>query len=554
MKREFAFEDALHMLEVLWSSLPPNPPSEELLLKDKEFCPDADELDINETPISPLMKTPRENAYTKLCAIRRQSSSYSLSSNSKNKVPYRRMNFSLDENISMNTTVFPSLKVSKEYQSLDESQINFIDSYQNNDTHHETSPTQNNMENIKSFINKENNHIKHNESVNESKINKLKSVEMSNSIVKNHSNFDPKNQTEITTRKLVKKFSEFNNFTSRPTKIVENTNGHDMEEDKNSNELEKGDEVANFTNPFFSQSLDSISKPLTSTNSSSTSNISEKSPSENYENCHEDITDNNKGTVVENEIVNKNNSGIVTDRKFDDVFIWENPLHFKGFDPKTDKEEIQKSFDNAFTNDKNYENTRKETKNISQNECSDNSNQEKNTIETQNVNRKTLSKDASKSNSKFFSNMSQELENARKNCEILLANKKCTNFQSIATTITNFQKKCDFQGNSSIIQSNNIFSVSNSCEEISESNTNKPVPVVLPSRDFFGGGNPFLIFLCLTLLMQHRDVIMRNRMDYNELAMYFDKMVRKHNVHRVLHQARRMYSCYLKDQKINVDM
>lgn len=67
----------------------------------------------------------------------------------------------------------------------------------------------------------------------------------------------------------------------------------------------------------------------------------------------------------------------------------------------------------------------------------------------------------------------------------------------------------------------------------------------LPPPYELGGGNPFMLFLCLTLLLQHRDVIMKSRMDYNELAMHFDKMVRKHNVHRVLHQARAMFREYL---------
>lgn len=59
-------------------------------------------------------------------------------------------------------------------------------------------------------------------------------------------------------------------------------------------------------------------------------------------------------------------------------------------------------------------------------------------------------------------------------------------------------------------------------------------------------GNPFLMFLCLTLLIQHRDYIMKTGMDYNEMAMHFDKMVRKHNVTRVLSQARRLYQDYLR--------
>lgn len=71
-------------------------------------------------------------------------------------------------------------------------------------------------------------------------------------------------------------------------------------------------------------------------------------------------------------------------------------------------------------------------------------------------------------------------------------------------------------------------------------------PPKMPSPETLGGGNPFLMFLSLTLLLQHRDHILKNRMDYNETAMYFDKMIRKHNVGRVLGHARQMYSNYLK--------
>lgn len=86
-------------------------------------------------------------------------------------------------------------------------------------------------------------------------------------------------------------------------------------------------------------------------------------------------------------------------------------------------------------------------------------------------------------------------------------------------------------------------------EEASEAESNVVLqkgPNSLPSSSEFGGGNPFLMFLCLTLLLQHRNYVMKNNMEYNEIAMHFDKMVRKHNVVRVLNQARRMYADYLK--------
>ncbi|XP_014256585.1 TBC1 domain family member 25 isoform X2 [Cimex lectularius] len=68
----------------------------------------------------------------------------------------------------------------------------------------------------------------------------------------------------------------------------------------------------------------------------------------------------------------------------------------------------------------------------------------------------------------------------------------------------------------------------------------------LPSPREFGDGNPFLMFLCITVLTQHREPIMHQGMDYNEMAMHFDRMVRKHDVTKVLNQARLMYESYLK--------
>ena len=95
-----------------------------------------------------------------------------------------------------------------------------------------------------------------------------------------------------------------------------------------------------------------------------------------------------------------------------------------------------------------------------------------------------------------------------------------------------------------------------SCEEVLDDAGNPSIEFVnveqklapLPPPQEFGHGNPFLMFLCFSLFSQHRDHIIHNRMDYNDLAMHFDKMVRRHNVNRVLHQAQSMYASYLKQQ------
>ncbi len=95
--------------------------------------------------------------------------------------------------------------------------------------------------------------------------------------------------------------------------------------------------------------------------------------------------------------------------------------------------------------------------------------------------------------------------------------------------------------------------VLNSCEEATEHpsidfiKVQEKLPKLPPPHEF-GDGNPFLMFLCLTLLVQERDHIVQNGMDYNELAMHFDKMVRQHNVHKVLHQAQSLYAVYLRAQ------
>ena len=69
----------------------------------------------------------------------------------------------------------------------------------------------------------------------------------------------------------------------------------------------------------------------------------------------------------------------------------------------------------------------------------------------------------------------------------------------------------------------------------------------LPEPTVFGDGNPFLIFLCISCLLQHRSQIMSQGYDYQEIAMYFDRMVRKHDVDQTLAIARRLFAEYLND-------
>jgi len=69
----------------------------------------------------------------------------------------------------------------------------------------------------------------------------------------------------------------------------------------------------------------------------------------------------------------------------------------------------------------------------------------------------------------------------------------------------------------------------------------------LPPPSELGCGNPFLMFLCLSTLILQRDHVMTSLHDYNDIAMYYDKMVRQHRVEHVVHYARQLYATYLRE-------
>lgn len=108
--------------------------------------------------------------------------------------------------------------------------------------------------------------------------------------------------------------------------------------------------------------------------------------------------------------------------------------------------------------------------------------------------------------------------------------------------------KSSFESDSSTTSGADSIHSSDSTQQIREVahviNSRQP-RVGLPPPNEFGGGNPFLMFLCISVLCQHSEHIMTHQMDYNEMAIYFDKMIRKHNVHRVLNEARKRYESYL---------
>lgn len=226
---------------------------------------------------------------------------------------------------------------------------------------------------------------------------------------------------------------------------------------------------------------------------------------------------------------------ISTSSANNDVFIWENPLHQFSASPQTIEVEIETIKLKSLTTpdeqcDLDYDGEIIEENNLGKKSVTPIRLLRKNGESGNNSNRNSILNDIDSDNSDSWNETNKVL--SHENTIVAAA------IQQIPLVPLTFNP------------------MTNSCEEASEAQNianelNNRASGILPSPHDFGCGNPFLMFLCLTLLLQHRDFVMKSGMDYNEMAMHFDKMVRKHNVTRVLNQARRMYAEYLKSQKNN---
>ena len=95
---------------------------------------------------------------------------------------------------------------------------------------------------------------------------------------------------------------------------------------------------------------------------------------------------------------------------------------------------------------------------------------------------------------------------------------------------------------------NNLSTKSSSCSSlviISSDSSGYGKSISLPTPNDLGADDAFMLFLCLTMLLQHRDEIISKGMDANDIQMFFDGMVRKHNVHSVLDLTRHLFHSYL---------
>ncbi|KAI8428058.1 hypothetical protein MSG28_002346 [Choristoneura fumiferana] len=629
MKREFAFEDALRMLEVLWASLPHKTPHSELSLQEREFDSSL-EADEDPPPLSPLIKAPRENAYTKVCAIRRQSSSFSLANVKPPKLATcKQMNHSLDESATRVSVNNSSLKHAKEFQSLDDAALQTIKSKADKRDNNVEAVTEKTLgkdlklhvrQNMKSLPenDKQDNFSNTEILLNGKSHSDTKDTTLGGQIrllrdkISVHNNkFDASNDTDSHNRpkvKMIKNLNEFLNFATgskgdpvrreklqRAHSAIEHTKEYpkitltkmSMDEsdlgkqnvrDALLNKINKN--IYNDTNegssPDDSQEYYPMTTSMTRELRLELEHLDRQvfgpsyraladSPSDSTSAGERAVRDRHPDTLPNHTLGTRPDATEAPEttkrsplldtiksnaRSAEDIYLWENPLHRNtpttrttASCPQTPDEQAELELDDSgeifethsgktsVTPIRLVRSARREPRprapppEPARARDSDSDSSERDAPPAPDRPDAAVSR-----SNKFFSNMSQELENAKKNCESLL-NAKPSNLNSVASTINNFQKKYESLkppagrgGGAGAAQG----------------------PGGLPAPASFGGGNPFLMFLCLTVLLQHRDYVMRNRMDYNELAMHFDKMVRKHDVNRVLAQARHMYALYLK--------
>lgn len=640
MKREFAFDDSLRMLEVLWSSLEPEPPINELQLFEKEFAPPPKEDGTSTKPISGtvIMRKPRENAYTTLCALRRQSSSHSSLATSPNTLNStdsimskaldgtKRLNQSLDED-KVRDKIRTTRSITKNYQSLDEiklrnlkhrailngsaddRQLNGVD-YAAARTNGESS-TLNDATNgaAKNQSNKTNALIRkksdgHFKGLKERLIASKQEMIASFDNIElhpfqegsNETSTEPPNDTSPSGKsgKIVKNFNEFLNLASKGATLSLNRSNSvsDTKVKKSDLRLTKSihqhldrdniqcasidsdkiqvDEISTsndgsspedsqeyfpmttsitrelrlefdnlnrqvFGNHFMSRSHSQANRLDGNSPDSGDSQISNncKAPK-----CSTEISYTKLDRNSVEEVGVRTGTVATSDKHLTaEVFVWANPLH--QLSPTAKQEPTPKRL--AESNNPFHAQDFLQT--LTPDEQHD-LEYDGEIISESATGKKSItpirllnSNHSTERNSQHFH------DDSSSDSADIKYNETNPFLMDIVTAYNEPANIAQQPAENTFVD-----------EEASEADTHITLPSSgtksLPPPHEFGGGNPFLMFLCLTLLLQHRNYVMKNAMDYNEIAMHFDKMVRKHNVVRVLNQARRMYADYLKAQNV----
>ncbi|CAB0038447.1 unnamed protein product [Trichogramma brassicae] len=493
MKREFALDDAMRMLEVLWASIPASPPPNgELKLFEVKFPPAT-------PPPSPNIKQIRENAYTKVCAIRRQSSGASSGS------ARRRTVSNTDEPIAENcatenpsgstrrlgdrpqlsdpTSESPEVRLTRNRINLPTEKCLSVDS----------APSPKPFKRMTSLLDFEDRRLGVLSNGNNSLDQQIKAqAGKCVRVVKNLNEF--LNFASLNKSRIMPSDNDSETSARLPNVMSMTTTASNLLSTKSS----RGDANSpedNLTD-FFPMTT-SMTRELRLELESLDRQVFGPSPPINEHPADSPLS------KLENEIIeSESESELPKCSPAADVFVWENPLHSiqnNKQNSTTPDEQAELEFDGEILKDQNGV---------------------KSVTPIRLLKRNTKCDDLSDSDG--TDSWPQEepptIDEVEASPPTSVVQEQCEE----ATELTNLIP-------------------SGTCDDETQLGSDN-----LPAPNEFGGGNPFLMFLCITLLLQHRDHIMRNQMDYNELAMHFNKMVRQHDVNKVLNQARQLFAGYLK--------
>ncbi|CAH8559368.1 unnamed protein product [Heterobilharzia americana] len=74
----------------------------------------------------------------------------------------------------------------------------------------------------------------------------------------------------------------------------------------------------------------------------------------------------------------------------------------------------------------------------------------------------------------------------------------------------------------------------------------------LPPPNQFGQGNPFLLFLCLSLIFEYKEVIMLEIKEPGDIIHFYQQQSGKHNSLRILNRAKKLFNKYLEQNNFQI--
>ncbi|KRX91239.1 TBC1 domain family member 25, partial [Trichinella pseudospiralis] len=120
-----------------------------------------------------------------------------------------------------------------------------------------------------------------------------------------------------------------------------------------------------------------------------------------------------------------------------------------------------------------------------------------------------------------------------------------TNNSSLSSTLSSSSSISRVDDSCSSTSHHHIQSIMQDCLKETENCRSNDVNQKL------GSDKPFLIFICMTMILQHRNLIMRKRMDINDMTMFFDNQMKHYNVKKILRLARQRFADYFHDDFCN---